>query len=123
MRSLLCGHAHNNRHHQGYCARVAHETTDNGRGEHHEEEHKRVVAARQLHNALAGGLGQARLEYGSANYEQAHHHDNHGGGETSKRLGRSENTKYQKGSHGTYRHNIRTKAADDEHGYRKGKDY
>ena len=89
LQTGCCRDTHDDGHHEGHGAGVAHEGSDKRCYYHNEQECQRLVAVRQSHELLSRQLGESRLHYGSAHHEEPHHHDDDGRGEAGQSLCRS----------------------------------
>ena len=71
-------HAHDDGHHDGHGAGVAHKGADERGGEDHIDEGARLVALGHARYAVACRLGKTRLQDGTAHDEEAGHHNDYG---------------------------------------------
>ena len=82
LHARCCRQAHDDRHHERHGTGIAHEGSDEGGDEHHQQEGYGFVAARKCHELIARKLGKSRLHDGSTHHEKAYHHDDDGRRET-----------------------------------------
>ena len=118
LHARTCCQAHDDRHHEGHRSGIAHEGSDKGGYEHHQQEGDGFVAARECHQFIARQLGETSLHDGSTHHEEADHHDDDGRRETSQSFGWRKNSENQECCQGCERHDVGSHLAPNKHGNR-----
>ena len=122
LHARTCCQAHDDRHHERHRSGIAHEGSDKGGYEHHQQEGDGFVAARECHQFIARQLGETSLHDGSTHHEKADHHNDDGRRETSQSFGWRKNSENQECCQGCERHDVGSHLAPNKHGNRNDQD-